>query len=215
MGRLSSFRYAARRVASKSSGKPKVRARLPPCSRSSARAIAGTSLPCLPLPPARLGNGTGSLVTLSTRFEQGGLRVERVELKLEAGEVHVYLGHGEQGKWPCPKYGALCRLYDHQAERRWRHLDTCQYQTILHAEPPRSECGRHGVRVVKLPWAEPTSQFTALFEALAIAWLKASSQSAVAKLLRLTWDEIHGIMERAVQRSLKRSVVRARRAQAE
>ena len=35
-------------------------------------------------------------------------------------------------------------LYDHQPERRWRHLDTCQYQTILHAEPPRSNCGEHG-----------------------------------------------------------------------
>lgn len=40
------------------------------------------------------------------------------------------------------------------------------YQTILHAESPRSECSVHGVRVVKLPWAEPSSRFTALFEAL-------------------------------------------------
>jgi transposase len=131
-------------------------------------------------------------------------RVERVELKLEAGEVHVYLGHGEQGEWPCPECGGLCGLYDHQAERQWRHLDTCQYETILHASPPRSECGEHGVRVVRLPWAEPSSRFTALFEALAIEWLKASSQKAVAELLRLSWEEMHGIMERAVQRGLER-----------
>ena len=131
-------------------------------------------------------------------------QVERVELKLESGEVHVYLGHGEVRQWPCPECGKTCRQYDHQPERRWRHLDTCQYQTILHAEPPRSECGEHGVRVVKLPWAEPGSHFTALFEALAIELLKASSQSAVAKLLRLSWDEMHGIMGRAVQRGLKR-----------
>jgi transposase len=58
--------------------------------------------------------------------------------------------------------------------------------------------------VVKLPWAEPSSRFTALFEALAIEWLKASSQKAVAELLKLSWDEIHGIMERAVNRGLKR-----------
>ncbi len=65
-----------------------------------------------------------------------------MELKVEAGEVHVYLGHSEAKEWGCPECGALCRLYDHQPERRWRHLDTCQYQTILHAQPPRSECER-------------------------------------------------------------------------
>jgi transposase len=58
--------------------------------------------------------------------------------------------------------------------------------------------------VVKLPWAEPSGRFTALFEALAIEWLKAASQKAVAKLLQLSWDEIHGIMERAVERGLRR-----------
>ena len=130
--------------------------------------------------------------------------VDSVELRLEACEIHVYLRHNEMINWPCPECGTDCRLYDHQPERRWRHLDTCQYQTILHAEPPRSECREHGIKVVKLPWAEPSSRFTALFEALAIEWLKAASQKAVAGLLKLSWDEIHGIMERAVQRGLRR-----------
>lgn len=123
---------------------------------------------------------------------------------MEAGEVHVHLKHEEGRLWPCPECGAQCRLYDHQPERRWRHLDTCQYRTILHAEPPRSDCQEHGPRVVKLPWAEPGSHFTALFERLAIDWLGAASQKAVAALLALSWDEIHGIMERAVARGLAR-----------
>jgi transposase len=130
--------------------------------------------------------------------------VERVELKLEAGEVHVYLNHAEGIQWACPECGALCNAYDHQPSRSWRHLDTCQYRTILHAEPPRSDCGKHGPRVVELPWAEPRGRFTMLFERLAIDWLGAASQSAVAKHLGLSWDEMHGIMERAVQRGLAR-----------
>src|ERR1700737_1625089 len=81
-----------------------------------------------------------------------------VELKFEEGEVHVYLEHGEVASWPCAECGNKCKLYDHQPERQWRHLDTCQYETILHAEPPRS--------LVKLPWAEANSRFTALMEAL-------------------------------------------------
>jgi len=130
--------------------------------------------------------------------------VERVELKLKEGEVHVYLGHEPSAAWTCPECGRTCGLHDHQPERRWRHLDTCQYRTILHAEPPRTSCSEHGPLVVRLPWAEPHSRFTALFERLAIEWLQEASQSAVAERLGLTWDEVHAIMDRAVKRGLSR-----------
>jgi len=63
--------------------------------------------------------------------------VTEVELKLAEGEVHVYLGHGSAAAWPCPECGRDCSLYDHQPERKWRHLDTCQYRTVLHAELTR------------------------------------------------------------------------------
>lgn len=129
--------------------------------------------------------------------------VARVELKLEASEIHVYLEH-EAVEWACCECGQKCGLYDHQPERQWRHLDTCQYQTILHAESPRSNCKEHGPRRVRLPWAESGSRFTMLMEALAIEWLRHGSQKAVSKQLRLSWDEIHGIMDRAVDRGLKR-----------
>jgi transposase len=127
-----------------------------------------------------------------------------VELQLKQGEVHVYLAHGDKPAWPCAECGASCALYDHQPERQWRHLDTCQYRTILHAAPPRSKCAEHGVGVVKLAWAEGNRRFTALLEGLAMAWLKHASQKAVAEQLHLSWDEVHGIMERAVERGLAR-----------
>lgn len=130
--------------------------------------------------------------------------VASVDLHAQPREVHIHLAHQEAPSWPCGECGAASKLYDHQPERQWRHLDTCQYRTILHAEPPRSQCPTHGVRVVKLPWAEPSSRFTALFEALAISWLKAASQKAVAEQLGLSWDEIHGVMDRAVKRGLAR-----------
>jgi transposase len=132
--------------------------------------------------------------------------VERVELKLDKvpAAVRVYLNHQPLEMWSCAECGLPCALYDHQPVRQWRHLDTCQYQTILHAAPPRTNCPEHGPRVVKMPWAEPGSRFTALFERLAIDWLKVASQKAVGEQLRLSWDEIHGIMDRAVERGLKR-----------
>jgi transposase len=130
--------------------------------------------------------------------------VKHVELKLNEGEVHVHLEHRDRSSWQCPECGRECPLHDHTASRTWRHLDTCQYRTVLHAASPRTACPEHGVHAVRLPWAEPHSRFTLLFERLAIDWLLAASQQAVADRLGLSWDEIHGIMERAVARGLKR-----------
>lgn len=131
-------------------------------------------------------------------------RVDRVDFQLAAGEVHVHLEHDSGIEWPCALCGRACKLYDHQSERIWRHLDVFQYHAFLHARPPRSECPEHGALAVRLPWSETGSRFTALFESLAIVWLQAASQSAVGQRLRLTWDEIHGIMERAVKRGMVR-----------
>ena len=64
--------------------------------------------------------------------------VDAVELKLEAGEVHVHLAHRDGRDWPCPECGTGCKLYDHQSERRWRHLDTCQYRTIVRRDSGES-----------------------------------------------------------------------------
>jgi len=53
------------------------------------------------------------------------------------------------------------------------------------ADVPRVECSEHGVVTVDVPWAEPGSGFTALFEALVIDWLKEASVLAVSRQLSL------------------------------
>jgi hypothetical protein len=58
--------------------------------------------------------------------------------------------------------------HDLAPERRWRHLDTCQLQTLLVCSIPRLSCPEHGVQQLSVPWAEARSRFTLLFEALAI-----------------------------------------------
>lgn len=60
------------------------------------------------------------------------------------------------------------------------------------------------MRVAKLLWAEASSRFTALLERLVIDWLRGASQKAVGEQLGLSWDKIHGIMERAVERGMRR-----------
>jgi transposase len=128
--------------------------------------------------------------------------VDEVELDRPGGEVRVHLSHSER-RPECPECGQATSRYDSRP-RRWRHLDTCQYETILIAEVPRIECPEHGVRQVRVPWGEPGSRFTALLEALVIDWLHEASITAVARQFRLSWEAVAGIMERAVRRGLAR-----------
>ena len=128
-----------------------------------------------------------------------------VTVDMQKGCVAVKLGHPKGTKFPCPVCGELCAIYDHE-KRRWRHLDSCGFTTILEADVPRICCKDHGVKQVSVPWAEASSRFTALFEAIAISWLKVASLSDVARILKISWEEASGIMERAVKRGLKRRV---------
>jgi len=130
--------------------------------------------------------------------------VERVELDVKAQRVDVWAKHEKLKAWPCPDCDRPCGLHDHDEERAWRHLDSCAFQTHLHARVPRVNCPEHGVRQVRVSWAEPKSRFTALFERLAIDVLLETSVSGAARILGLTWDEAQHLMERAVARGLSR-----------
>lgn len=83
-------------------------------------------------------------------------------------------------------------------------LDTGQYMTFVVADVPRVRCERHGIHQIKVPWAEPGSRFTALFESLVIDWLRDASIHGVAWQMDMSWDEVNGVMQRAVRRGLKR-----------
>jgi transposase len=130
--------------------------------------------------------------------------VTKVTLELESQRIEVEVGHVAGERFACPQCGALCAVHDHGEERTWRHLDSCQYRTLLRARPPRVRCKEHGVRQVELPWASPRGQFTLLFEGFAIQLLRATDVQSAARLLGISWDQAWGIMSRAVTRGQKR-----------
>ncbi len=127
-------------------------------------------------------------------------KVERVDLDMTRGQVDVYVEHAKGVRFACPKCGQEHAVYDHSAERTWRHLDSCQFMTYLHASPPRVSCPEHGVLQARLPWADEGSRFTHLFEALAVNVLRAANIERAAGLLRISWDQAWNLTERAVLR---------------
>ena len=132
-------------------------------------------------------------------------RVETVKLDASAQEIVVQVEHPRGTLFPCPECSRELACYDHGEERRWRHLDSCQFKTILVAKVPRVQCSEHGVKTVSVPWAEPHSRFTILFERLAIDVLMAvQNVKGAMLLLRLKWDATWHIIERAVTRGKAR-----------
>jgi len=85
--------------------------------------------------------------------------VDRVELREAEHAVHVWVAARAGTTFACPECAVASPVYDH-GERSWRHLDTCQFQTLLHAAVPRVQCATHGVRTIQVPWAERRSHFT-------------------------------------------------------
>lgn len=92
--------------------------------------------------------------------------IKRVEFTGKGADkqLHLYLDHQKGVKF---KYGdTLCPVYDHQ-DRKWRHLNFFEHECYLHASVPRIKTPDGEVRLVEVPWAQPGSSFTLLFEAYA------------------------------------------------
>jgi transposase len=134
-------------------------------------------------------------------------QVSRVEVSHGEQEVRIFVVRTARPRLRCPECDRPCGGYDTR-ERRWRHLDTMQYRTFLIAEIPRVQCEEHGVRQIAVPWSDPGSRFTALFEALVIDWLREANVRAIARRLRLSWEQVAGMQARAVKRGLARRTLK-------
>jgi len=129
--------------------------------------------------------------------------VDHVALDSQAECIDVFLRHRSNARFRCPECGVVLPLYDHIPLRRWRHLDHGSWLTWLQARIPRVSCLFHGIRQVGVPWALPRSRFSLAFEKHAIDTLLEADVLGASRLLRISWDEAWGFMERAVERGMK------------
>jgi transposase len=131
-------------------------------------------------------------------------RVNGVQVDMASNRIDVWIEEAPGTKFPCAVCTQEASVYDHAEEQVWRHLDTCQCQTYVHARLPRTTCAVDGVKQIRAPWAEPRSQFTRLFEVRLSDTLKECDVTGVTRLSGTTWDETWGVMMRAVTRGLAR-----------
>jgi transposase len=129
-------------------------------------------------------------------------KVKAVRMDLAALKVEIEIECTKQ-VWADPESGQRAHLHGYE-ERRWRHLDTMQFETVLIARVPRIKHADGRTELVTVPWAGRQSRFTLMFETWAIQVLLASrSTSAACALLGLSWSAAHTIMARAVKRGVE------------
>lgn len=109
-----------------------------------------------------------SLFTLALGLESPWfVQSSTFELDKDKGKVlMLHINFKKGAKFP-DKTGVLCPVYD-TVERRWQHLSFFEHKCFISARVPRITNSSGKVETVLVPWARPGSDFTLMFEALAM-----------------------------------------------
>ena len=130
--------------------------------------------------------------------------VKKVELSLADQRVVVEVVLKKQ-VWADPTDAAKRAHVNGWSERQWRHLDTCQFETVIKARVPQLKYSDGTVEELSVPWAERYSRVTTLMAGLVIKLLQACpTTQAVCTLTRLSWSTVNAIMVSAVERGMLR-----------
>jgi transposase len=80
----------------------------------------------------------------------------RMEVAAQRVEVEVQCA---QTVWADPETRQRLHIHGYE-ERRWRHLDTMQFETIIVAQVPRLKYPDGHTELLPIAWAEPHSRHT-------------------------------------------------------
>jgi transposase len=131
--------------------------------------------------------------------------VKSVDLSLADQRVVVEVVLKQGQVWADPTDSTKRAHINGWTERQWRHLDTCQFETIIKARVPQLKYSDGTVEELAVPWAERYSRVTLLMEAFVIKLLQACpTTQGVCELTRLAWSTVNGIMVSAVERGMLR-----------
>ena len=125
------------------------------------------------------------------------IQLERADK--EKGELHIFIGHSKRTKFEYE--GEKYSVYDHQ-DRSWRHLNFFEHECYIHASVPRVKTAK-GVKLVEVPWAQPGSSFTVLFEHHALNLVhEGMSAASTGRTLGISGRRVFHILNRVVSIAL-------------
>jgi transposase len=131
--------------------------------------------------------------------------VKQVELSMTDQRVTVEVVLKKGQIWADPTNKQARAHVNGWSERKWRHLDTCQFETIIKARVPQLKYSDGTVEELTVPWAERYSRVTILMEAFILKLLESCQNTKkVCALTRLSWHTVNAIMVKGVERGMAR-----------
>ena len=133
-----------------------------------------------------------------------GWEVKDIKIDSKVKEIDIYVEYTNTTAF-FSSTNEKCKIYDFSNTRRIRHLDIFDYKAFINARIPRVINESSDVRVIELSWADERVSYSYLFEHKIIETLQLSkNQTKTAAYFDTSFDIVHGIMQRAVQRGLAR-----------
>ena len=128
---------------------------------------------------------------------------QRLDTTVQPHVLHLEVAVDRGTMFACPQCGRACKAHDF-AEFTWRHLNFFQHHCHITAKVPRTDCPEHGVLRIGVPWAREGSQFTLLFEQVALVLVREMPVLAAARIIEVTdnrlWRIVHHYVRKAVER---------------
>jgi transposase len=93
-------------------------------------------------------------------------------------------------------------VYDRR-ERTWRHLDFGGLVVLVRYALRRVTCATCGTKTELVPWAEPGSGFTRMFEDFVAYLAQRTDKTTIASMTGVAWRTVGRIVERVVARCRK------------
>ena len=127
-------------------------------------------------------------------------RVVTIEEDEAAGVLVVHLDRQERRRLHCGTCGRAAERVapTRRPPRRWRDLALREHVVELVYAPCRVWCIRCGLRVERIPWAEPWQRVTHALARAVARLARELNWSAVAQHFRLNWKTIATVVEGAV-----------------
>ena len=136
---------------------------------------------------------------------KGSWYIKSVILSEEIKQVTVEVALRKGLAWADPTDKTARAHINGWTERQWRHLDTCQYKTIIKAKVPQLKYSDGTVKELPVPWADRYARVSLSMEAFVVELLQACPNiKSVCKLTSLSWKTVDTIMKKAVERGLSR-----------
>jgi transposase len=131
--------------------------------------------------------------------------VKAVDLSLADQRITVEVMVKPDQVWGDPTNPAARAHIHGWSERQWRHLDTCQFETIIKARVPQLKYSDGTVEELFTPWADRYARLTRMMEGFVLKLLEACPNTqSVCQLTGLGWRTVNGVMLGGVARGMKR-----------